>query len=82
MKGWWQNVQRSVVDRPQISLPLKGRNSRRQISNVLSCGAGKLDGLYRLFEGKWMVILKGLCFIVWTILFRCAIEYWAAACVK
>src|ERR1700685_4156818 len=70
------NEEGEVVDSPQPPTPSKRKFRRNKFCRgAKKCWTGVkkgvsvvVDGLYRFFDGKMTVILRGMCYIVWIAL--------------
>ena len=70
------NEEGEVVTSSQPQTPPKRKFRRNKFCNVVKkCWTGVkkgvsvvVDGLYRFFDGKMTVILRGLCYVVWIAL--------------
>jgi hypothetical protein len=70
------NEESEVVNSSQPPTPSKRKFRRNKFCNVAKkCWTGVkkgvsvvVDGLYRFFDGKMTVILRGMCYVVWIAL--------------
>lgn len=86
------NEKGGVTGTSQTSTPRKHKIRRNKLCSIArKCWTGIkkgadfiVDCLYRLFEGKMMVILRGSCYCVWIslgiLLGACAVPFAIAAC--
>ena len=72
----FENNEGEVADSSQPPTPSKRKFRRNKLCSVAKkCWTGikkgvsvLVDGLYRFFDGKVTVILRGLCYVVWIAL--------------